>query len=188
MTEPYRVLVADPCWRPGDSLPGKSRGASKNYKTLSVAELKAFPLPPLADDCVLFLWRLAIMQREAFEVAGAWGFRMPERELVWRKLTPTGKEHFGMGHVVRGAHETMLIALRGRPKVLHRSQRSLFSAEVPRVDGKVLHSGKPDAAYEIIRGMYEGPRAALFERKHRPGFDCFGDELTPQQEETDGDE
>lgn len=180
---PFRVLTADPPWRFSDALPGRTRGASRQYRTLTLDQLKAFKLPELADDCVLFMWRVASMQREAFEVAEAWGFRTPERELVWRKMTPTGKEHFGMGHVVRGAHETMLIALRGRPKVKHRSQRSLFSAPVPRVNGKVLHSGKPDAAYEIIRGMYDGPRAALFERKHRVGFDCFGDEMEGQAAE-----
>lgn len=144
---------------------------------MSLEEIKAFELPPLAADCVLFLWRVSAMQQEALDVARAWGFKPTKGELVWRKMTPLGKEHFGMGHILRGAHESCLVATRGRPRAKHRSQRSVFSAPVPRVNGRILHSAKPDAFYEIVRGLFDGPRAALFERRERVGFVCFGDEL-----------
>lgn len=171
------MLVADCPWRPGDKLPGKTRGAARQYKTLTVAELCAFELPPLASDCVLFLWRLAIMQEEALRVARAWGFNPTKGELVWRKMTPAGKEHFGMGRILRGAHESCIVATRGKPKPLHHSQRDTFSAPVPRSGGRIIHSAKPDAFYEIVRNLFDGPRASLFERRLRDGFECFGDEL-----------
>ena len=145
---------------------------------MPLEEIKQFELPPLADDCVLFLWRLAIMQEEALDVARAWGFNPTKGELVWRKLTVNNKEHFGMGHIVRGAHESCLIATRGRPKALRHDVRSVFSAPVPRkANGAIKHSAKPEAFFSIVRTLFDGPRASLFERTQRYGFTCFGDQL-----------
>lgn len=82
------VLVADPPWRFGDSLPGPKRGAASHYGTLTTAEICAFPLPPLERDAVLFLWRVATQVREANAVMRAWGFEPTGGELKWVKLTP----------------------------------------------------------------------------------------------------
>lgn len=170
MTEPFRVLVSDPPWAPADSLPGKSRGAAKNYNVMSIDDLCRFELPPLAPDSVLFLWRLSSMPDEALRLARAWGFR-PHSEIVWRKMTKHGKEHFGMGRIVRGAHETCLIAVRGRPKVRSKRIRSVFSAPVGR------HSEKPGLFYTLVQEMFAGPYYEQFARKHREGWTCFGDQL-----------
>lgn len=99
--DPFHVLLADPPWQFRDHLPGPRRGAAKQYRCLSVSELCAFPLPPLADDCTLFLWRVTSMQHDALEVMTAWGF-MLKTELVWVKRTRTGKRWFGMGPRRRG--------------------------------------------------------------------------------------
>lgn len=173
--EPYRVIVADPPWKFGDAL-GK-RGAEANYKPMPVEEICAFQLPRLADDCVLFLWRVSSMQEEALRVARAWGFDPTKGELVWRKLTPKGKEHFGMGYIVRGSHESCLIATRGKPAVLNRRTRSIFSAPMPRAGKKYIHSAKPDEFFTIVRGLYAGPRVSIFDRFYRDGFTCLGDEV-----------
>lgn len=77
-----RVLVADPPWQFGDRL-GK-RGAAANYPTMPVAEICNFPLPPLAKDAYLFLWRVAAMQDEALAVARAWGFTV-KTDIAWMK-------------------------------------------------------------------------------------------------------
>lgn len=74
--EPYRVIVADPPWQFGDALPGPKRGATSHYETLSLGALKNFPLPPIADDAMLLLWRVAAMQQEALDVVKAWGFKV----------------------------------------------------------------------------------------------------------------
>lgn len=170
----YRVLVADPPWRFSDQLPGNGRGASKHYPCLSVSAIMRHPLPHLADDCVLFLWRVSAMVEEAYQVCRAWGFT-PKSEIVWDKVTASGKAHFGMGHIVRAAHETAIIAIRGRPRRLHAAQRSRFEAPAPRSAGKVIHSAKPDEFFAIVAELYAGPRASIFERRHRTGFDCIGD-------------
>ena len=97
---PARVLTADPPWQFGDNTPHK--GATDHYKTMSVNEICDFPLPPLADDAVLFLWRVGggndkgSLGEDAYGVARAWGFT-PKSEMVWRKTMPC-KECEGNGY------------------------------------------------------------------------------------------
>ena len=155
--EPLRVLTADPPWPFADELPGAGRGAEKHYPTLSMEQIKAFPLPPMDPrPVVLVLWKVAGMPQEALDVVRAWGFTA-KAELVWiktRTCTPCGgtgrargdsielckscrgegeHDHFGMGRTVRNAHETAIIATRGArcPERLSASERSWFRAPVP---------------------------------------------------------
>lgn len=170
------VLCADPPWRFGDKLPGNGRGAEKHYPTLSVEQICAFPLPPLADDAHLFLWRVSSMQEEALRVVRAWGF-IPKAEIVWLKRTATGKRWFGMGRRVRMEHEAAIIATRGRPAVLDRSIRSTFEAVVP----GARHSAKPEEFYDIVEKLCgapsDGSHVELFARRERAGWLTFGNEL-----------
>lgn len=179
MIEPARVIVVDPPWGMRDNLPGKGRGARKHYQCMPIEDLEAFELPPLAEDCVMFLWWLSSMPREPLRLIDAWGFR-EHSQIIWRKMTCTGaKEHFGMGRIVRGAHEPCMIAVRGRPKVKSRSERSVFSAPVGR------HSAKPGAFYSLVERLYDGPYVELFARKHRTGWICYGNELGGTDDTTD---
>lgn len=191
------VLVADPAWRFKDSLPGPRRGAEKTYKagangrsTLSVPEICRFPLPLLAPDCTLFLWRVAAIQRGALDVARIWGFGdEPKSELVWNKLTAKGLRHFGMGRRFRMEHEVCLVFTRGRPPWLDHGIRSTFDAPVPTemriVKGKlrrcVKHSAKPPEFFEIVARACgrADPRThvELFAREERPGWSTYGNEL-----------
>lgn len=175
------VLVADPPWSFGDSLPGKTRGAARQYACMSTADICALRLPPIASDALLFLWRVSSMPQDALDVARAWGFT-PKTEIVWVKLSRCGGTtstpdrvplHFGMGHYVRGAHETCIVASRGRGKDLIRSRsvRSVFLAPVGE------HSAKPDAFYELVEQLAPGPYTELFGRRQRPGWAVLGEEL-----------
>jgi N6-adenosine-specific RNA methylase IME4 len=166
----FRVVLADPPWPFRDRLPGPGRGAAKHYGCLTVAELCAFPLPPLADDCTLFLWRVASMQQEALDVMAAWGFNL-KSEIVWLKRTTTGKRWFGMGRTVRAEHETCLIGTRGRPVTRRRNIRSTFEA----VGGQ--HSEKPARFYDFIEALRDGPYVELFARRRRPGWTSLGDQV-----------
>lgn len=175
MTEPFRVLVADPPWRYDDKL-GR-RGAAHNYVTMSVEDVCRFPLPPLADDCVLFLWRVAVLQADALLVVRMWGFTL-KTELVWLKKTVNGNRWFGLGHTLRAEHEVCLVATRGRPQVLNHSTRSTFVTDfegLSAVAGR--HSEKPSEFYAIVEALFEGPRVELFARRQRPNWTCLGDEL-----------
>lgn len=128
----FRCIAADPPWAPRDKLPGPRRGAARQYPVMPTAAIMRFPLPPIAELAVLFLWRLASMQTDAIAVAEAWGFRVVS-EVVWCKLTKHGRPWFGMGRTVRASHETALVCLRGSAAQLieSRSIRSTFAAPVP---------------------------------------------------------
>lgn len=172
LSEPARVVVADPPWSFGDKLPGKGRGAEKHYVVLDQAGIEAFPLPPIAADALLFLWRVASQPEEACRVVRAWGFT-PKSEIVWLKKSSGGKPHFGMGRYVRFAHEVCIIASRGRGllQIRDHSVRSTFEAPTGR------HSEKPEVFYDIVERLSAGPYVELFARRHRPGWQCFGNEL-----------
>lgn len=179
MSEPARLITVDPPWRFGDRLPGKSRGAGKNYKTMTVEEICAHPLPPLADDAILFLWRVSSMVEEAYRVVRAWGF-VPKAEVVWDKVTAkNGLPWIGMGRYTRASHETAILAVRGRPKVASRSVRSRFSASVPLDErGRPIHSAKPETFYrEVCERLSRGPFVELFARRPREGWTTIGDGL-----------
>lgn len=189
---PFRCIVADPAWQPDDKLPGPTRGAERNYRVLSQAEIESF----LADqmraggmrvslNAILFLWRLSSMQQAALDVVRAWGFRQLS-EVVWRKLTKDGKPWFGMGRTVRNSHETALICVRGPAAklVANNGIRSEFPAPVP-IDerGEYLHSAKPPEFFTqivepLIGGITRGgPCLELFARQRRPGWTSVGDQL-----------
>ena len=171
------ILIADPPWPFRDKLPGESRGAGSNSSLLSLEDIQQYPIPQMKDDSVLFLWRVASMQEEALSVAQAWGFEV-KSEIVWYKKTKYGKPWFGMGRSVRMSHEVCLIATRGKWKPESRSIRSVFEAKVPyNGEGKVIHSGKPDEFYDLVKNLTTGVRVELFARKARPGFRCYGEEL-----------
>lgn len=173
---PARVVVADPPWKFDDKLPGRGRGAAKHYSVSHHSTIASLALPPIAKDAVLFLWRVAAMQQEALDVAKAWGFTV-KSELVWVKTTTTAadpssaKLAFGMGRQVRHCHEVCLIATRGKAPPRSRSIRSVLFAPI----GK--HSAKPDTFYSLVEAMHEGPYLELFARRHRPGWECIGNEL-----------
>lgn len=193
MSDPIltRVLVADPPWPFEDKLPGKARGAEKHYTCLPIHEIIRFPLPTLAPSAVLFLWRVASMSEEALAVVRGWGF-IPKSEIVWVKTnpdfpaeeevfsdTPPGgldeRAAMGMGRIVRGSHETCLIATRGRIEPAHKGTRTVFFA--PRGE----HSAKPDKFYQIVERLFPadpfGAPTELFARRERAGWRCYGNEL-----------
>ena len=176
MSEPFHVISADPPWPFHDKLPGKHRGAARNYKLLSVEDICRFPLPLLADDCVLFLWRVASQPQAALDVVRMWGF-VPKTELIWLKKTVNGGRWFGMGRTLRAEHETCIIATRGRPQMLNHSTRSTFVTDFEGLSAvNEGHSRKPEEFYRIVESLFAGPYVELFARKQRTGWVCLGDE------------
>lgn len=159
------TIVADPPWRFGDNLPGPTRGAARNYPTMTPQEIIEYMIPYCQGPNVrLFLWRVASMVEEAYQIVRALGL-VPKTEIVWLKRTPAGKEWFGMGRTVRASHEVCIIAQRGQPGVLSHSIRSTFAAPV------VRHSQKPEAFFDLVEQLSPGPYVELFPRDHaRPGW------------------
>uniref|UniRef100_A0A6M3MER9 Putative methyltransferase n=1 Tax=viral metagenome TaxID=1070528 RepID=A0A6M3MER9_9ZZZZ len=172
----YRVILADPPWEGQDqgtrmspAYTGGQRSVA-HYRTLPIEVIKGLPVDRLCqDDALLFLWRLGCMQEEALTVAWKWGFDI-KTEIVWCKVSKTGRPRFGGGHYVRNAHEVCLVGARGRAARLirDRSVPSWFTAE--RGD----HSRKPAACYELIERLAEGPRLEMFATSVRAGWTSWG--------------
>ena len=176
LSQPARIVLADPPWRFSDRLTGKKRGAAKNYRVMSSSDLRILRLPPIATDALLFMWRVSAMQQDALDIMRCWGFE-PKSEFVWVK-TGSDREpprRLGMGRYVRHEHEVCLIGSRGHglKLVVDHAVRSVVCA--PRLS----HSEKPAATYELIERLTggAGPRVELFARRHRPGWECWGNEL-----------
>lgn len=184
----YRVIVADPPWEARDQLPGPRRGAKKVYKsTMKLRDIMSLRIPPTTEDALLFLWRVAWMVPEAYDVVRAWGFTA-KSELVWVKtksfegddVPVEGDEPdlgpMGMGWYSRQQHEVCIIAAKGRGASLieaHDVRSVIYAPNTPE------HSEKPQAAYQAIERLIGklSPRVELFARAPRSGWDCFGNEL-----------
>lgn len=167
---PLTCVVADPPWMFSDKLPGKTRGAARQYPCMTIDQIAA--LNPMPRECspnsVLFLWRVAALQEEALRVVRAWGYTV-KTEVVWRKLTKRGKPFFGMGRYLRAAHEVCLVAVRGRAPVAVRNRRSEFAAKVRE------HSRKPDEFFALVEALYpQAMRFELFSRAPRYGWIQWG--------------
>jgi N6-adenosine-specific RNA methylase IME4 len=180
--EPCRLLLADPPWKFGDRLPGRSRGAARHYPVMDVRQIADFPLPPLAEEAMLLLWRVSALQQEALDIMHAWGFAQ-KSEIVWVKVRvgmgdrPSASMlHFGMGRYVRASHESCLVGVRGKPaklaKLTNHSVRSCFFAPRP-----AEHSAKPPEFYELAERLFPSPRVELFARTIRRGWVQYGDQL-----------
>lgn len=157
----YRTIVADPpwpiAWRGSVSI-GKKPLA---YPTLTIAEIIALPVRDLAsDDSNLYLWTTNQFLPEALGVVRAWGFQY---RMLW-----TWCKNNGIGGHPRNATEHIVIASRGETKTLGRhAPATLNWLEHPRL----AHSEKPDVFMDMIERFSPAPRAELFARRARAGWD-----------------
>jgi N6-adenosine-specific RNA methylase IME4 len=176
----YRCILADPPWRFETwSHRGQGRGASQHYRTMPTAEICRLPVRDLAaKDCALFLWGCWPHLPDALAVVAAWGFAYKSCGFVWVKQkagAPTlwadlDDLFLGLGYGTRGNTEFCLRAAVGAPKAKAHDVPQLILA--PRRE----HSRKPDAQYERIERLYDGPYLELFARQRRAGWDAWGDQ------------
>lgn len=188
----FRTVVADCPWAPRDKLPGPKRGAASHYNTMPTSDLRALShrFPAIADDALLFSWRLASMPFDGLDVCRAWGFE-PVSEVVWVKVPRAGwlsrgrllelvgavrarKVRILLGHYVRASHETCIIAARpgAAARIKAHNIPSVFFAPITR------HSEKPAVFYDIVERLAPGPYLELFARTPRgPSWTAIGDAL-----------
>jgi N6-adenosine-specific RNA methylase IME4 len=169
----YGVLYADPPWRfEVYAESGMDRTADNHYPTMTIEEIKAFPIPA-ADDCILFLWATVPMLPQAIEVLQAWGFTY-KSGIVWEKDRP------GTGYWVQNTVEHLLIGTRGNVPAPTPGEQPPQVIKAPR--GR--HSEKPAIFAEHIERLYPNtPKLEMFARTARPGWDVSGNEA-PTSEET----
>lgn len=182
----YRTIVVDPPWHykdwPGSTLSGVYPGYTAEtferrpkartkiaYPTLTVAEIAALPVRDLADPkgCHLYLWTTNRYLRDAFGVVKAWGFRYSQL-LVWAK-TPMG---LGPGGTYAQSAEFVIFARCGSLRHIKRIDSVWFNW--PRT-GK--HSQKPEHFMDLVESVSPGPRLEMFSRRHRLGWDVWGDQV-----------
>ena len=137
----YSIIYADPPWSYSDS--GCSGAAAAQYATMSINELKQLPVNPAgggiaADDCVLFMWATYPKMQEALDLIEAWGFKYKSIAFQWIKQNRSGNGYFfGLGRWTRGNTEPCLIAIKGKPKRISGSVRSIVLSPLQQ------HSRKP---------------------------------------------
>ena len=191
----WPCVLADPPWsfrdRGSRIAPDQRRKrlGRKGYRTLDLEQLLAMPVREVAaPDALLFLWTTSahLLDGSATAVARAWGFE-PKTTIAWVKVRPakgrfvaaevrwTGRVfaplvQIGMGHYVRGSHELLVVARRGRARVLDRGVPSVIFAP------RGAHSVKPVEAYELVERLAGGPRLELFARGDRAGWTAWGDQ------------
>ena len=173
----YNIILADPPWSYRVwNKPDEGRTAASHYNTMSIADIRALPVGRLAaKDCTLFLWVTFPTLREALTVLDAWGFTYKTVAFVWVKLNRKSPTLFwGLGHWTRANAEICLLATRGHPKRVSPAIHQVIVSPVEE------HSKKPDEVRErIVQLMGDLPRIELFARQSTPGWDVWGDEVSP---------
>lgn len=149
------------------------RGAQKHYQLLKTPEIidviREAHLWHPADDAHLWLWVTDNFLEDGLLVMKALGFRYI-RTMAWIKRR-NGKPQIGLGQYLRGSHELCLFGVRGSTMKPVKAPPSVVMAE------RTKHSRKPVAAFETIEQVSPGPRLEMFARCHRPGWDCWGNEI-----------
>lgn len=173
----YATIVADPPWRyqKDTSMGVKSGGAEGQYPTLSMREIAALPVKPLAaQDAHLYLWvtvpRLYGDRGDRsflpLDIMDAWGFEF-KTMLTWVKPGSGG-----MGWYFRGQTEHILFGVRGKlpiPPAIR--ERNVIEAARSR------HSKKPLSFFDLVERVSPGPYLELFAREKRIGWDSWGNEV-----------
>jgi N6-adenosine-specific RNA methylase IME4 len=171
------ILIDCPWWFGTWSPKGWKKSAHAQYGCMSLDDIKALPVEELAaPDCALVMYGTQNAAEHMWPVAREWSFT-PIALGAWAKQSSTGRKWaFGTGYLLRSAAEFFLVAERGKPARLSKSQRNLIVAPVRG------HSRKPDAMYELCESLWPGPYVELFARYRRVGWLQSGDQLESQQQ------
>lgn len=165
---PFGAIIADPPWAfrtyANDNV-APARG-EQPYAVMSLADIAALPVAEVAaKDCLLFMWTVSHLQREAFDVAGAWGFKPVSIAFIW------DKGRMGMGYWTRQEVEICHLFKRGKPRRLSRGVRSVIRAS------RREHSRKPDEVYGRVEQLVGGPYLELFARQAWAGWSAWGNQV-----------
>lgn len=169
----YQTILADPPWPYRQKLNSSTTRGGLKYPTMTMSEIMALPVRQwMADDCQCWLWSTNAHLHDAFHVLEAWGLR-------YITMATWVKTKMGLGYWLRGKTEHLLLGVKGSPRKkfigIHGESGydwSTFMYAAPHG-----HSEKPGCAYDMIEALSEGPRLELFARKHRFGWETWGDEL-----------
>lgn len=149
----FPIIYMDPPTKfaAGDS----DRSTENHYPTMTEEELAKLPISDLATpDAALFIWTTVPWLRKTMALIEGYGFEYVS-EFTWDKGS------LGLGFWNRNAHESLLIATRGKfpapdPTVL---RPSLYR------ETRSKHSAKPNYFRDMITAYYPDlPKVELFPR------------------------
>lgn len=172
-TDTFSIILADPPWdykgQTQHAGVGKSDtgGSLKHYPTLTLPQLKHFPIDQLAEpDCLLFLWTTSPHLDQAIALGKAWGFAWATVGFVW------DKQRVNPGFYTLSQCEMVLIFKRGKIPTPRGARNIRQMVSVMR--GK--HSAKPDEVRLRIEKMFPTQKKLeLFARKRAPGWTAWGE-------------
>jgi len=180
----YQTIVIDPPW------PIKMRGSVKArpnqakelpYNTMTFEEIENLSIGSIAEQGAhIYLWSTNATLRKSFEVLEKWGVNY-HLTLVWVKpsaIAPCFAYKF--------ATEFCLLGFYGKPmkKFIGAGKLNWLSHFTKAGE----HSKKPECFIDLVESMSPAPRIELFARRHRMGWDVWGNEvesdidLTPKGE------
>ncbi|MBP5857267.1 hypothetical protein KAJ83_09625 [Marivibrio halodurans] len=192
----YRLLSIDPPWA-FETWSEQGRNRSASYDTMTLPQLAQMPVMDLArPDALVALWVIDSMLPEGLALLDAWGFRFVTVCFTWVKTFDLfGRQSariallhraiedrdwnqigealapMGLGYWTRANPEMCLLASIGAPRREEKNVRQPLFAPLRE------HSRKPDEAYRRLERLTPGPRAELFARERRPGWDAWGNEV-----------
>lgn len=169
----YKTIVIDPPWKislTGEVKRRENRAKNLPYKTMSLEEIKNFPINRIAEKgCHVYCWTTNKMLRATFEVLESWRVNF---HLVMPLVKPSGLAPC-MGYVF--ASEFCLLGFYGKPML--KFQKIGRLNWIKNFNKAGTHSSKPDEFYALVEEMSPAPRIDLFARKKRKGWDVWGNEV-----------
>lgn len=178
----YRVILADPPWSYRNFKAASHGAAESAMEVMATDDICAIPVAEkfASLDCLLFLWGTWPKLPDARRVLAAWGFDYISG-FPWVKYTPsTAQLRTGIGFWTQGMSEFVFIGKRGKAKkkkgdpvkgLLCGSEMQFYAPPGSK------HSSKPQELHSWIERIAPAPRAELFARVNRPGWDCYGLDL-----------
>jgi len=185
----YKTILADPPWQynsPRAVVGNGGRGGQNgkaasiiqtdvkdHYSTMTLDDIKGLPVTELADtNAHLYLWTTNSFIVQAHDVALAWGFQ-PKTIITWVKIKKNKEPSMKTGYWYRSATEHVIFCVRGKMRLQGPASPTAILA--PRLP----HSIKPDELYDLVETQSPGPYLELFARRSRPGWDHWGNEMSP---------
>ena len=167
----YRCILMDPPWMERGA--GKiKRGADRHYPLLKTKEMprviyESGVFKPDPEGCHLWMWATNNFLPDALWLIEALGFRYVTNA-VWVK------QRVGLGQYLRGQHELLLLAVRGRGVYARTDDKSIPSVVQAK---RTKHSRKPEESFYLIARRSKGPYLEMFSRQEREGWTTWGNEV-----------
>lgn len=169
----YQIIYADPPWfytRQQHTKTKASGGAETHYPTLTLQQLKKFPIQQLIDwsGCLLFLWATGPRLDWAVDLLRYWKFYYKTVAFVWDKGKPNP------GYYTMSQCEYVLLGKIGKIPTPRGARNLRQLVRWPRQE----HSKKPLAVRSRIAEMFPTQtKIELFARERYEGWDAWGLEV-----------